>query len=57
MLRREDGNALRSALEFEVEGQWKKERLKGIWLRREVCGLVCGWKMHFADQSGLMVLI
>ena len=31
---REDGHVLRGALEFEVEGQLKKWRLKGKWIRQ-----------------------
>ena len=31
VLRREDGHVLRKALDFEVEGQRKKGRLKGTW--------------------------
>ena len=31
VLRREDGNVLRRALQLEVEGQWKKGRLKRTW--------------------------
>ena len=31
LLRREDGHVLRRALEFEVEGQRKKGRLKRTW--------------------------
>ena len=31
VLRREDGNVLRRALDFEAEGQRKKGRLKRTW--------------------------
>ena len=31
VLRREDGDVLRGALDFEAEGQRKKERLKRTW--------------------------
>ena len=31
VLRREDGNVFKRALYFEVEGQWKKGRLKMTW--------------------------
>ena len=31
MLRREDGHVLRRALDFEVDGQSKKGRLKRTW--------------------------
>ena len=31
LLRREDGHVLRRALDFEVEGQGKKGRLKRTW--------------------------
>ena len=31
VLRREDGHILRGALDFEVEGQWKKGRPKRMW--------------------------
>ena len=34
MLRREDGHILRKALDFEVEGQRKKSRLKRTWKRQ-----------------------
>ena len=30
---RESGHVLRRALEFEVEGQWKKRRPKRKWMR------------------------
>ena len=50
MLRKEDGYLLRRLLDFEVEGQWNKERLRRTWekqvgLRR---------KMHFANQNGVL---
>ena len=31
VLRKQECHILRSALDFEVEGQWKKGRLKKIW--------------------------
>ena len=31
VLRREDGHVLRRALDLEVNGQWKKGRLKRTW--------------------------
>ena len=34
VLRREDGHVLRRALDFEVEGQRKKERSKRTWKRQ-----------------------
>ena len=34
VLRREDGNVLRRALDFEVEGQKKKVRLKKTWKKQ-----------------------
>ena len=34
MLRREDGHGLRRALDFEVECQRKKGRLKRIWKKQ-----------------------
>ena len=34
MLRRKDGNVLRRALDFEVEGQRKKWRLKRTWKKQ-----------------------
>ena len=34
MLRREDGHILRSALDFKVEGQRKKWRLKRTWKKQ-----------------------
>ena len=34
VLRREDGHVLRRALNFEVEGQWKKGRLKRTWKKQ-----------------------
>ena len=33
VLRREYGHVLRKAFYFEVEGQWKKGRLKRTWKR------------------------
>ena len=33
-LRREDGHILRLALDFEVEEQWKKRRLKRTWKKQ-----------------------
>ena len=34
VLRREDGHVLRRALDFEVEGQMKKGRLKRTWKKQ-----------------------
>ena len=34
VLRREDGNALRTVLDFEVKGQRKKGRLKRKWKKQ-----------------------
>ena len=34
MLRREDGHVLRSAVDFEVEGQRQKGRLKRTWKKQ-----------------------
>ena len=34
MLRREDGHILRRALNFEVEGQWKKWKPKRTWKKQ-----------------------
>ena len=34
VLRREDGHALRRALDFEVEGQRKKGKLKRTWRKQ-----------------------
>ena len=34
LMRREDGNVLRRALDFEVEGQRKKGRPKRTWKRQ-----------------------
>ena len=39
VLRREDGNVLRLALDFEVEGQRKKGRLERTW--RKQVGFKC----------------
>ena len=36
VLRREDGHVLRRALDFEVEGQTKKRRLKRTWKKQVV---------------------
>ena len=34
VLRREDGHVLRMALDFEVDGQWKKWTLKWTWRKQ-----------------------
>ena len=34
VLRREDGHVFRRALDFEVEGQRKKGRMKSTWNRK-----------------------
>ena len=34
VLRKEDGHVLRRALDFEVDGHWKKGRTKRTWLRQ-----------------------
>ena len=34
VLRREDGHVLRGALDFDVEGQSKKERPKSTWKKQ-----------------------
>ena len=36
VMRREDGHVLRRALDFEVEGQWKKVRPKMTWKKQIV---------------------
>ena len=36
VLRREDSHVLRRALDFEVDGQWKKGRLKRTWKKKVV---------------------
>ena len=56
VLRRENGHVLRMALDFEVEGQRKKGRLKRMWKRR-LRKNACFAKMHFADQSVVLVFI
>ena len=47
VLRREDGHVFRRAFDFEVDDQGKNGRpgVHGVW------------KMHYADQCGLLVLI
>ena len=43
VLTREDGYIMRKALDFEVEGQRKKQRLKRTWLRQfEKEGMIVG---------------
>ena len=58
-LRKKDGHILRRALDFEVEGQEKKDRPKRTWKKQveEESGKV-GFKgkMHLADQSGVLAL-
>ena len=60
-LRWEDGHVLRMTLDFEVECQRKKGRPNRSWseqIGEESVGLlVCGGKMHFADNSGVMALV
>ena len=34
VLRREDGHIVRRALDFEVEGKWKKGKLKRTWKKK-----------------------
>ena len=61
VLRREDGHVLRRALDFEVECQRMKGRLKRTWKKQVEEDRCEGWfsegKMHFADQSGVFALI
>ena len=55
---REDGHALRRTLDFEVEGQRKKWRPKRTWKKQveeESVKISLIRKMHFADQSGVLV--
>ena len=63
MLRREDGHVLRRALDFEVEGQTKKGRVRSTWrkqveeicvkvgLRKEdpLCRLKCSVSINLTD--------
>ena len=53
-----DGNILRRAFDFEVEGQRKFGRPNRTWKRqveekKYECWFLEG-KMHFADQSGTL---
>ena len=49
MWRREDGHILRRALDFEVEGQRKKERPKRTWKKQvEEESVKAGWRREDA---------
>ena len=57
MFRREDSYVLRRALDFEVEGQRKKERRKSIWNKKveEECVNVALRREDAPCQSKLSV--
>ena len=58
MLKREDGHVLSRALDFEVEGNRRKVRLKMTWKKKvedESVKVGFRMKMHIAD--GVLALI
>ena len=58
VLRREDGHALRRALDFEVEGQRNKARSKKTWkkqVKEESVKIDLRGKIHFVNRSGVLV--